>query len=60
MNYISFSFKNITDKQIENCENILMLRYYLVDGKKIYKIPIMPHNVRSIKEFVKTILDSTK
>ena len=43
MNYISFSFKNITDKQIENCENILMLRYYLVDGKKIYKIPIMPN-----------------
>jgi glutamate/tyrosine decarboxylase-like PLP-dependent enzyme len=60
MNYICFSFKNISEKQIETCENILMLRYYLVNGKKIYKIPIMPHTVKAINEFVKTILDSTK
>ena len=60
INYISFSFKNMNEEQIQKCENILMLRYYLVNGKKVYKVPVMPHTIRSTKKFIKTIKDCTK
>ena len=55
MNYVSFSFKNLDEKQILQCEDVLMLRFYYVEGKKVYKIPIMPHTVKSIKKFISTI-----
>ena len=60
MNYICFSFKNMNNQQIENCENVLMLRYYLVNNKKIYKVPVMPHNIRAIKKFIETIKNTIK
>ena len=60
MNYICFSFKNMNNEQIEKCENILMLRYYLVNNKKIYKMPVMPHTIRAIKKFIATIKNSVK
>ena len=55
MNFVCFSFKNMNEKQIAECEDILMLRFYLVDGKKIYKVPVMPHTVKAIKKFIGTI-----
>ena len=55
MNFICFSFKNMIENQILECEELLMLRYYLIDGKKFYKIPIMPHTVKSIKKFVEAV-----
>ena len=60
MNFISFSFKNMDEKQISQCEDILMLRFYLVEGKKVYKIPIMPHTVKAIKKFIITIKNAIK
>ena len=60
MNYICFSLKNMTEKQIEDCEIMFMIRYYLVEGKKIYKIPVMPHNVSVIKDFAKKFLELVK
>ena len=60
MNYISFSFKNLDEKQIAQCEDTLMLRFYNVEGKKVYKIPIMPHTVKGIKKFISTIKNVLK
>ena len=60
LNYFCFSFKNLNEDQIQECENKLMLRYYLVNDKKIYKVPVMPHTIRAIKKFIKIIKDSIK
>ena len=60
MNFISFSFKNMNNEQIAKCEEILMLRYYFVNKKKVYKIPIMPHTIKAIKKFISTIKSTLK
>ena len=55
INYISFSFKNLSPEQIEKCEKILMLRYCEVNDIKIYKIPVMPHTIKGYKKFIQVI-----
>ena len=60
INQICFSFKNMTEEQIKKCEDILMLRHYNVNGKKIYKVPVMPHTVNAIKSFVQVVKTNSK
>ena len=55
INYISFAFKNLSPEQIEKCEKILMLRYFEINGIKIYKIPVMPHTIKGYKKFIQVI-----
>ena len=60
INQICFSFKNMTEEQIKKCEDELMLRHYNVNGKIIYKVPVMPHTINAIKSFVQVIKTNTK